>query len=57
MMDNTEFFTIFSTMGLGISVNNVIKDAKSPEEAYEIIKKKTRYGKLVIATDKTKVCV
>lgn len=51
MMDNTEFFTIFSTMGLGISVNNVIKDAKSPEEAYEIIKKKTRYGKLVIATD------
>jgi DNA gyrase/topoisomerase IV subunit B len=57
MMDNTEYFTIFSTMGLGISVNSVIKDAKSPEEAFEMIKKKTRYGKLVIATDKTKVCV
>lgn len=51
MMDNKEFFTIFSVMGLGISANSVIKDAKSPEEAYEIIKKKSRYGKLVIATD------
>jgi len=57
MMENKEFFTIFSLMGLGISANNVIKDAKDPEEAYEIIKKKSRYGKLIIATDKTKVCV
>ena len=51
MMENREFFTIFSVMGLGITANSVIKDAKSPEEAYEIIKRRARYGKLIIATD------
>ena len=51
MMDNKELFTIFKMVGLGIDVNNVTKGCKSPEEAYEKIKKYSRYGKLVIATD------
>lgn len=51
MMDNKELFTIFKLMGLGIDVNNVTKGCKNPEEAYEKIKKYSRYGKLVIATD------
>lgn len=51
MMSNEEFFTIFSAVGLGITVNSFVKDARNAEEAYEIIKKKSRYGKLVIATD------
>ena len=56
-MDNKEFYTMFSAIGLGISVKSVISDATSAEEAYELIKKKSRFGKIVIATDKTKVCV
>lgn len=51
MMDNKELFTIFKLMGLGIDVNNVTKGCKTPEEAYEKIKKFARFGKLVIATD------
>ena len=51
MLSNAEFYTLFSVFGLGLAQHSVIKDAKSPEEAYEIIKRKTRYGKLVIATD------
>ena len=51
MMDNKELFTIFKLVGLGIDVNNVTKGCKNPEEAYEKIKKYSRYGKLVIATD------
>lgn len=51
MMDNKELFTIFKLMGLGIDVNNVTKGCKTPEEAYEKIKKYARFGKLVIATD------
>lgn len=51
MMDNKEFFTIFKVIGLGIDVNNVTHGCKSPEEAYEKIKKHARYGKICIATD------
>lgn len=51
MLTNAEFYTLFSVFGLGLDQYSVIKDAKSPEEAYEIIKRKTRYGKLIIATD------
>lgn len=50
-MDNKELFTIFKLIGLGIDVNNVTKDAKTPEEAYELIKRYTRFSKIVIATD------
>lgn len=52
MMDNKELFTMFKALGLGIDVNNVTSDCQTPEEAYEIIKRKTRFGKLIIATDK-----
>ena len=42
---------IFNIIGLGLDVNWVGKDAKSYEEAHEIIMKKSRYGKIIIATD------
>lgn len=51
MMDNKELFTIFKVIGLGIDVNNVTTGCKTPEEAYEQIKKYSRYGKIIIATD------
>jgi DNA gyrase/topoisomerase IV subunit B len=51
MMDNKEFFTIFSVLGLGIEANSVIKDAKTPEEAYMILQKRSRYGKILISCD------
>lgn len=50
-LDNKEIHTIFKVIGLGMDVNNVTKDAKSFEEAYELIKKYSRYGKIVIAVD------
>ena len=51
MMDNKELFTIFKVLGLGIDANNVTHGCKTPEEAYEKIKKHARYGKICIATD------
>ena len=51
VMNNKEFFTIFKVIGLGIDVNNVTKNANTPEEAYNLIQKYTRYGKIIIATD------
>ena len=51
MMNNDVFFTLYSMMGLGIQSHSVIDGCKTPEEAYEIIKKKTRFGKLIICTD------
>lgn len=50
-LDNKEIHTIFKVIGLGMDVNNVTKDAKSFEEAYELIKKYSHYGKIVIAVD------
>lgn len=50
-LDNKEIHTIFKVIGLGMDVNNVTKNAKSFEEAYELIKKYSRYGKIVIAVD------
>ena len=50
-LDNKEIHTIFKVIGLGMDVNNVTKDAKSFEEAYELIKIYSRYGKIVIAVD------
>ena len=51
MMDNKELFTIFKVLGLGIDANNVTHGCKTPEEAFEKIKKHARYGKICIATD------
>ena len=42
---------IFNIIGLGLDVNWVGKDAKTYEEAHEIIKKRSRYEKIIIATD------
>ena len=42
---------IFNIIGLGLDVNWVGKDAKTYEEAQAIIEKRSRYGKIVIATD------
>lgn len=50
-LDNKEIYTIFKVMGLGMDVNNVTKGAKTPEEAFELIRKYSRYGKLIIAVD------
>ena len=51
MMDNRELFTIFRVIGLGIDVNNVTTGCQTAEEAYERIKKYSRFGKIIIATD------
>lgn len=51
VLANKEFYTIFSLMGLGVDINNVTNGCKSPEEAYEKIRKYAKYGKLVICSD------
>ena len=51
MLENAELNSIFMAIGLGLDCNNVISKAKTPEEAYNIIKNKTRYGKIIISTD------
>lgn len=48
---NKEIFTLLKVIGLGIDANNVTSDCKTREEAYEKIKKYSRYGKICIATD------
>ena len=50
-LENREIKTIFSVIGLGMADNNVTVGAKSDEEAYERIKKYSRYGKIIIAVD------
>ena len=50
-LDNKEIFTIFKVIGLGMDVNNVTTKASSYEEGYELIKKYSRYGKIIISTD------
>lgn len=42
---------IFNIIGLGLDINWVGKDAKTYEEAHEIIMKRSRYNKIIIATD------
>jgi DNA gyrase subunit B len=48
---NKEIFTLLKVIGLGIDANNVTSDCKTREEAYEKIKKYSRYSKICIATD------
>lgn len=48
---NKEIFTLLRSVGLGIDAHNIASDCKTPEEAYEKIKKHTRYGKLCISVD------
>lgn len=42
---------IFNIIGLGLDVNWVGQDAKTYEEAHEIIIKRSRYSKIIIASD------
>ena len=51
MLENKEFYTIFRAIGVGLDVNYVGSDCSSPEEAFEKIKKSSRYGKIIISTD------
>lgn len=53
-LDNKEIFTIFKLIGLGMDVNNVTSKANSYEEGYELIKKYSRFGKIVLAVDADK---
>ena len=48
---NKEIFTLLKVIGLGIDANNVTTGCKTSEEAYEKIRKYSRYGKICIATD------
>ncbi len=51
MLENKEFYTIFKSIGLGLDINNVATDSSDPLEAFEKIKKASRYGKIIISTD------
>lgn len=51
MLDNAELNSIFMAIGLGLDCNSVVSKAKTQEEAYNIIKQKTRYGKIIISCD------
>lgn len=48
---NKEIFTLLKVIGLGIDANNVTTGCKTREEAYEKIRRYSRYGKICIATD------
>lgn len=50
-LENKEIYTILKVIGLGIDANNVTSGCNSEEEAYERIKKYSRYGKICLATD------
>ena len=50
-MESQVIYSIFSVIGLGLDVNNVVKDCKTREEALEVIKQKSRYNKIIISTD------
>lgn len=51
MLDNKEMNTLFSIIGLGLDCHSVVKDARTVEEAYDIVKKKSRYGKIILCQD------
>lgn len=50
-MESQTIYSIFSVIGLGLDVNNVVKECKTREEALEVIKQRSRYGKIIISTD------
>lgn len=50
-LENKEIKTIFSVIGLGMGEHNVTSEAKTQEEAFELIRKYSRYGKIIIAVD------
>lgn len=50
-MENKEIYTLLRIIGLGIDANNVTTECTTREEAYEKIKKYSRFSKICIATD------
>lgn len=50
-MDNKELNTIFQAIGLGVDSYNITSEAKTKEDKWELIKKHSRYGKVIISTD------
>ena len=50
-MENKEIYTLLKVIGLGIDANNVTTGCKTREEAYEQIKKYSRYSKICAAVD------
>lgn len=56
MLENKEMYTLFRAAGLGLDCSNVMKDARTPEEALEILRTNTRYGKIIISTDEHSSC-
>ena len=51
MLRNAELESIFKAIGLGLDVNNVTSNCQTPEEAYQKIVEKSRYGKIMLAMD------
>lgn len=51
MMMNKELFTIFRAIGLGTDTYNITSEAKSYDEKWELIKKHSRYGKIILCAD------
>ena len=51
VMENKEINTIFRAIGLGVDSYNITSEAKTQEDKWEMIKKHTRYGKIIISTD------
>lgn len=50
-MESQTIYSIFKVIGLGLDVNNVTKDCNTIEEAREVIKQKSRYGKIIVSCD------
>lgn len=50
-MESQTIYSIFKVIGLGLDVNNVTKDCNTIEEAREVIKQRSRYGKIIISSD------
>lgn len=50
-LESQTIYSIFSVIGLGLDINNVVKDCNTREEAIEILKQKSRYGKIIVSTD------
>lgn len=51
LLDNKEYYSIFKLLGLGVGDSSVIKNCKTREEAYEVVKKYAKYGTVAISTD------
>lgn len=51
MLENKEMYSLFKAIGLGLDINNVMSNASTQEEAFDLLKHNARYGKIIISTD------